>query len=227
MRIMVDTLIGVNDGVPFAVPTVQGLVNTSKDFATAEDVPDFVQALEVPNLRNPGTVGHMTFKLGGDIEAPARVSLTRWLPFVPNWEVPVQHMADDSAVILYWHADRAIAPGGKRTIGFAYGLGQVSANEGTGKLALTVNGSFERGGVLTLTAYVQKPGPNQTLTLDLPPGFECMRCNPVASVPPLANGQETSIVTWTLRAGDRGTHQLRVRASTGEAQSQDVTIRGK
>ena len=226
MRIMVDTLIGNNDGVPFAVPTVHGLVDTFKDFTTAEDVPDFVQALEVPNLQNPGTVRHMTFKLG-DIEAPARVSLTRWPPFVPSWEVPVQHMANDSAVILYWHADRAIAPSGKRTIGFAYGLGQVSAGEGTGKLAITVNGSFVREGILTVTAYVQKPGPNQTLTLDLPPGFEFLRCNPTETVSPLAPGQETSIVTWTIRAGDRGKHQLRVRSSTGIAQTQDVTIRAK
>lgn len=230
LRIMVDTLIGTNDGVPFAVPTMQGMVNTFKDFATADQVPDFIQALEIPNLANPGTVGHMTLKLGGDVEPPSRVVLTAWTFATPNlaWNVPVRNMGRDSAVVLYWNADRALKPNEKRNLGFAYGLGQVAGGEGTGKLALTVNGTFLPGGTFTVTAYVQKPVAGQTLTIELPKGFDCVRCQETEPVPAAtvgAEGSNTSTVTWTVRAGERGNYQLRVRSSTGIAQTQPLAIR--
>ena len=57
---MIDTMIGDNDGVPFTVPGLPGLVTTFADFRQPKEIPDFIQALEVPNLRNPGTIAHMT-----------------------------------------------------------------------------------------------------------------------------------------------------------------------
>src|SRR5262249_162539 len=45
LRIQVDTLIGSNDGVPFTVPGLPGLVNAFHDFQGPR-VPDFLQALE-------------------------------------------------------------------------------------------------------------------------------------------------------------------------------------
>src|SRR5262249_11339817 len=124
LRIQVDTLIGNNDGVPFTVPGI-GLVTTFADFRRARDIPDFIQALEIPNINNPGTVAHMTLKLGGKIEAPGRVSLTHWpgFGFTP-WEVPLQPLGGDSAVVLYWY-EKTIQAGEKRELGFAYGLGSV------------------------------------------------------------------------------------------------------
>src|SRR5207237_9240662 len=62
LRVMVDTLIGQNDGVPFTIPGVPGLVATFKDFRNA-DIPDFIQALEYPDLEHPGTVVQMNLKL--------------------------------------------------------------------------------------------------------------------------------------------------------------------
>src|SRR5262249_49889341 len=102
LRVQVDTLIGNNDGVPFTVPGFAGLVNTMADFRTPQEVPEFIQALEFPNLQNPGTVALMTLKPGGGLEPPGRVSLTHWAPEAP-WEVGVRHMGTDSAVIIYWN----------------------------------------------------------------------------------------------------------------------------
>ena len=48
IRVMIDTLIGANDGVPFLVPGLSGLVKDKRDFATPREVPDFIQALEKP-----------------------------------------------------------------------------------------------------------------------------------------------------------------------------------
>ena len=94
LRMVVDTLIGSNDGVPFAVPTMRGLVDTCKDFHGVE-VPDFIQALEVHDLKDPGTIAHMTLRIA-DLETPTRVSLTLWPGYSPfwsrKWNVPLEPM---------------------------------------------------------------------------------------------------------------------------------------
>ena len=59
--------------------------------------------------------------------------------------------------------------GGKREVGFAYGLGSVSSS---GKLLMTVDGSFKPGGDLTVTALVSNPAANETITLSVPDGFQ-------------------------------------------------------
>jgi hypothetical protein len=223
LRALVDTLIGINDGVPFTVPGRQGLVNTSADFRPAARVPDFIQALEVPNLRAPGTVAHMSLKLGGGFEAPERVSLTRWPSFdFIRWEVPVQNMRDDSAVVLYWQ-DKALQPGEKRTLGFAYGLGTVSGSEGGGKLAVSLSGSFEPGEEFTVTAYVNRPQPDQTLTLNLPNELQRTQGDATQAVRAQV-GQENSVVTWKVRVVQTGRYTLEVRSSTGVSQSRTLTI---
>src|SRR5262249_54982190 len=124
IRVMIDTLIGGNDGVPFTVPGVPGLVDTFRDFPTPESVPDFIQALEVSDLKNPGTVAQMNFKVGGKLEPPTRVSLTHWPQVSPFWEVPVVPIREDSAVVMYWK-EREVKPGDRREVGFSYGLGDI------------------------------------------------------------------------------------------------------
>jgi hypothetical protein len=229
LRVMIDTMIGSNDGVPFAVPTMRGMVNTFMDFNPADAVPDFVQALEIPNLQQPGTVGLMTLKLGGNVEPPDRVVLTAWpgFNFTP-WEVPVRNMGGDSAVAIYWNIDRTLKPNEKRTFGFAYGLGRVSAGEGTGQLALTANGNFSPRAKFTITAYVQNPVKGQTLKLEVPLGMELVTGLETEQVPPPgAKGANTSIINWTLRAANQGKFQIRVRSSTGATQTQEVQIRAE
>jgi hypothetical protein len=223
LRTEVDTLIGNNDGVPFTVPGLPGLVDTFRDFTTPKEVPDFIQALEVPNLQNPGTVAHMTLKLGGGIEPPDRVSLTHWSTGFQGWNVPVVNLAGDSAVILYWSA-KPLAAGKKREFGFAYGLGSVSAGEGTGRLGVTLGGSFEPGQVFTVTAYVSNPVANQTVSLELPPGLE--RVEGAATQPVQAGGgrNATAVVTWKAKVLQTGVFPVRVRSSTGVAQTKTVTI---
>jgi hypothetical protein len=78
IRFMLDTFIGANDGVPFTIPSATGLCDTSRVFATAPEVPDFIEALEKDDLLHPGTVAHLQLRLGGQIEAPSRVTLGGW-----------------------------------------------------------------------------------------------------------------------------------------------------
>jgi hypothetical protein len=223
IRVLIDTLIGSHDGVPFMVPGRNGLVDTFADFNTPKQVPDFIQALEVPNLRAPGTVAHMSLKLGEGFEAPDRVSLTHWPGLnYRAWNIPLRPMGSDSAVALYWR-EKALQPGAKRTLGFAYGLGTVSGSEGGGQLALTLSGSFEPGEEFTVAAYVNRPRPAQTVTLILPKGLERTQGEPMQAV--LAqDGKDTGVVTWRVRVLQTGRFPLEVRSSTGVTQARTLII---
>ncbi len=236
-RFLLDTFIGGNDGVPFTIPGASGLCDTSRDFRTAASVPDFIQALERPSLAKPGTVAHLTLRLGGRLDSPDRVTLCHWVnqlqwgafekPHI-DWDFPVQPIRDDSCVVLYWDA-KELPPQGKRELGFAYGLGHVSSSEGGGKLGLTIGGSFRPGEEFTVTAYVNDPLPRQMVTLELPRGLTRVDGEETQAVPPLPAGavSRNSPVTWKVKAARPGRYTLRVKASNGVTQSQAVTITSK
>jgi hypothetical protein len=61
VRILLDTYIGANDGVPFAIPGRAGLLTRPEVFEK-DNIPDYVQALERPDLKDPGTVAHLGLK---------------------------------------------------------------------------------------------------------------------------------------------------------------------
>jgi hypothetical protein len=224
MRMQVDTLIGGNDGVPFTVPGLTSLVTSFADFPRAGPIPDFIQALERPNLRDPGTVAHMSLQLGGAVEAPNRVSLTHWPGAgYPNWEVPLLPLASDSAVVLYWN-DRPLLPGEIREMGFAYGLGSVVSSDPSGSLGVTLGGGFEPGEIFTVTAYIQGAKKGQTLTLEVPSGLERIGGNEVQSVPPPAPSAANSIVTWKVKVLRTGNFPLKVVSSNGLSQAKTISI---
>ena len=127
------------DGVPFTIPDDSDLCDTLKDLpkqAKDKTIPAFLQALEKPDLANPGTIAHLRLGVEG-LEGPTRVTLGAW----PNeklrvlskqaagpatlYDVPLLSMKmldrDDSAVVIYWKED-ALAPGAAREVGFEYGL---------------------------------------------------------------------------------------------------------
>jgi hypothetical protein len=226
LRIMIDTQIGGNDGVPFTVPGL-GLVDTMKDFPTAKEVPEFVQALETGNLLKPGTVGHLSLKIAG-LESPDRVSLTHWPGSSAPWEVPIKPIKEgrfDSAIVLYWQ-ERELRPGEKRELGFAYGLGSISSTERTGHLALTVDGQFDVGQLFTATAYVNNPSKGESLTLILPKGLERSGGADKEPVPPLAAQAKegNSIVSWKIKALAPGQFTIKVVSSVGLEATKSVTI---
>ncbi len=128
---------------------------------------------------------------------------------------------------IYWDA-RTLQPGASRELGFAYGLGDVAAGEGGGKLGLSVGGSFTPGGEISVTAYVSNPAPGQTVTLTLPGGFDLIDGDgPTRPAPPvdITSASRQSPVTWTIRANRAGDATIKVESSNGAAQSKKVTIK--
>jgi hypothetical protein len=224
LRLQIDTLIGSNDGVPFAVPGLPGLITTFKDFRTPAEVPEFIQALEKPDLRDPGTVAHLTLRLPG-LEQPGRVSLTHWAGSSPPWDVPVRDIGGDSAAVLYW-PERDLRPGERRVVGIAYGLSSFANIAPEGKLALNVEGAFRVGKVFIVLAYVHNPAPGEAIRVLLPDGLELAGGRVHENVPPLPAGikEGNVLLTWKVRALKAGQFRVTVRSSAGAEDARVVTI---
>jgi hypothetical protein len=127
MRVMIDSAIGSpdNDGVPFRYTGAKDLITTFKDFP-AGTLPEWAEALEKPDQKDPGTITIMTLKVGRSLEEPQRASITMWPGAVPrDWDIPMESFGPggakrDSCLVLYWNPAE-IKPGQKRTPGYAYG----------------------------------------------------------------------------------------------------------
>jgi hypothetical protein len=235
LRFMLDTFIGGNDAVPFTIAGARELCDTSKSFNKPSEVPDYISALERQDLKDPGTVAHLTLRYGG-LEPPSRVTLGAW-PAASlrkqaggekadmqntRWEVPVldmdlaksaQNPNGDSAVTMYWD-DKEIKPGETRRVGFAYGLGSVAGDESGGQLGMTAGGELVADKEFTLTAYVKDPVPGMTVTLTLPKSLKLAGGNLKEPVPEKKSGSY-SPVTWRVKATKSGVHRVEVKLSTG------------
>jgi hypothetical protein len=242
LRVMLDTYIGANDGVPFVIPGQPGLLQAWKQFGQNE-IPDYIEALENSDLKNPGTVANMSLKLRGikiqpdDPEPEPLESLLicrwpgtsekkwSWEPRPMNDKSESPDAVNDSCVVLYW-AEDMMAPGAKRAMAFTYGLGKVSSTD-AGELGMTVGGSFRPGGVFTVTAYVQNPKEGQRVKLLLPPG---LRLDESAAGPrqsdelTVAKGTDFSQVSWRVCADAEGEYHVEVNTGLNRAH-QRVRIR--
>jgi hypothetical protein len=183
LRIMLDTLIGDNDGVPFVVPGQEGIVSHAIDLRGAQ-VPDFIQALEFPDLTEPGVIVHLTLG-GADATRPDRLVISAWCDPDAKWDYyaglggnghPLRRCGTegsipDSAVGLYFDA-RPLPPGESRTIITYYGLGGISSTEsGNVSLSLTFSQKVRQGETFWVTALVTAPQAGQTVRLELPAGL--------------------------------------------------------
>jgi hypothetical protein len=228
LRLLLDTYIGKNDGPTFAVPELPKLVDTQMDFKPAKKVPDFVEALERPNVQDPGTVVHIGFRLADKLEVPERVSLTRY-PGTDgrrHFDVPMKDigsgLASDSSVVVYW-SEELMAPGRVRKLGFSIGLGNVSTG-------LAVGGNFAPRGELTVVSLISDYTKDMTATLVLPEGFKLVGdYQQTQPVPPPARHRDGALrpspVTWRVSSSISGTFTLEVETSTKIKQTQKVTIR--
>jgi hypothetical protein len=207
LRIMLDTFIGSNDGVPFRIPGQGQFVETMKDFTQAE-IPDYIQAWERPDPRDPGTIAHLGLKGVElpklEVEPIEKVRICHW-PGNPDirwqWEpTPLNQPPDkkDSCVVLYW-AERGMNPGERRDLAFTYGLNALSSSQsGNADLSLTAGGSFRRGREFTVTATVKNPQPGQKITLQVPRGLALVTGQDAEQQ--LAGGGEYQQASWRLRS---------------------------
>lgn len=238
LRVLMDTCIGDNDGVPFTLPGIDELVTQGKDFRGGQ-VPDFVQVIGRPvrepnqktDLKDPANVVlQLNLRVSDKLEAPNRFVLTHYpgaegKKAINKWDIQVKDIGNDSCVVMYWEP-KILDRGAHREVGFTYGLGSLGVDSGR-KLAMTVGGSSYVGGELTVVALVTDRAA-KTATLELPKegGFELVTGTAMQPVPP-SRDDRPAAVTWKVRSTSAGRHALYVTTDTKLAASRNVTIAAK
>ncbi|MCI0366586.1 MAG: hypothetical protein L0219_22205 [Phycisphaerales bacterium] len=222
VRVRIDTMCGNNDGALFAAPTMPNKVLNGVELKD-KTLPEFVQILENPDLKNPGFVGHYTLKMSGKYIGPNRFLCTTHGIGDNGWDVAVQQANGDSDSVVYWDP-REIKPGSKIEYAYAYGRGIATLPENEGRVRLEFGGSFEAGKLFSITAYVEEPITSQSLTLELPPGLQLVEGREIMPVPSPSEGNATSVVLWKARVLRYGDHAIRIRSSNGVTQTRTVSI---
>jgi hypothetical protein len=236
MRILFDTLIGENDGVPFTIPGVSKLI-THQVFT---EIPDFVMCYENADLNKPGVVVQLNLKhamADRNLDPPDELRLTKWpgvnkeinnkdFKSLETWDVP---LADpklakpqpDSAVVMYWNP-KLLKNGDTRDLGYTYSLSSGNASSG-GKLSIAVGGDRRVRGEVTVMAVVNNAKKGETVTLELPKGFTT-DSKLEQPVPAPQNGRPTP-VTWKIIPNQSGMVTIKVTTSGDATQSKRVLIR--
>ena len=212
MRLMIDTLIGNNDGVPFNVPG-RGMITAPLDLRGA-DIPNFVQVYENQDLSNPGVIVQMTLT-GGGATTPDRFVLGPWC--MPNnrdsaWDFVEQvggfalkdfHQCGkpngklDSAVGIYFDG-KPLAPSESRQWTTFYGLGGVQRETVTSALSLVKPPDrVQVGEEFWISALVQNPQAGQKVKLTLPAQLQLTQNAEEQAVP---TGATLTQVSWRVRA---------------------------
>lgn len=211
LRVMLDTLIGDNDGVPFIVPGREGIVMRPLAMR-GDEVPAFVRSLERNQLANPGVIVDLNLAPAADEVRPDEVLLSHWpgrtAPWGYNRDTP---FGDDTAAGLYY-LPTPLEPGRMRTIGFGYGLGTISSTTTrNARLSLTAGGPFRAGSSFWLVALVDHPRRGQTVRLTLPEGLTPRR--PASASQAVEGSGDYAPLSWLVDIATGVSGEVRVEAT--------------
>jgi len=217
LAVVIDTLIGDNDGVLFWVPTRAGVISKPITFGKGgEEVPPYIRALERPDLSNPGVVVNLGGLRPRDGEAPAEVVLSGWPKKGARWDYPrdlsfTPYGKPDTAVGLFY-APKPLPPEEPRTVQFTYGLAMHTRRN---KLTLDAGTAPLAGEEFDLVALIQQPERDQAVTLDLPEGMS-LREPATKTQPVKVDGDYTKVSWWVkVEPNARGTFKPKVRLESG------------
>ncbi|HHT69737.1 MAG TPA: cellulosome anchor protein, partial [Firmicutes bacterium] len=208
VRLMLDTMLGANDGAPFRVDD-RGITTDSVYYAV--DMPQFWQAFD--SLANPQVMSQGTLT-GRGVTTPDRVYFTNWgsladsawnFDFTPGRDFQrIGEFELDSAIALFWD-QVSLAPGESRSFVSYYGLGGVTIAPGelivgvTSPAEITAEpGVFQ---TFSIVAYVQNDGQGDALDvvaeLKLPPGLQIVGSQAKVALDELKVG-ETKQTGWQV-----------------------------
>jgi hypothetical protein len=226
LRVMLDTFIGANDGVPFTVPGRKGFVKTKADF-TGSAIPDYIEAIENPdNPKNLGTTARIGVKgirlPGVELEDPETLRICRY-PGNPDigWDWETQDIDNDSCVAIYWPYVK-MEPGAVRHMAYTYGLGNVDVGD---SLALSAPETVQPGKEFVVTAYVWGAGEGQKVKLELPDGLSLASGESAEKAVEEAGAGRTQVF-WKVKAGGDGTYTLKASSGGAKAKPRQVRVKG-
>jgi hypothetical protein len=232
IRVMLDTFIGTNDGVPFTIPGKKGFVDTKAEFG-AKQVPDYLEIIEKPNdSKDPGTVARMGLrhlKLPDmTLEDPEKMLICRWPGPRVRWDWEAESMkADkknkDSCVALYWPY-LTMNANETRRMGFTYGLGTLDIGGGTGKaIALSIPAYVQPGSEFVATAYVWRGNKGDVVKLKVPPGLTLAEGETEEKT--IEDDGTRTQVFWRLQSSGKGTFPLQATSGQAESRVKDVVVK--
>jgi hypothetical protein len=220
LRILLDTMLGNNDGAPFQIPGT-GAVTTEHEFLGGS-VPDYWQSFD--DLNNPTVISQGTLR-GGDATVPDRVIFVSWPDFYATaWDYTITSGKifgstgyPDSSVGLYWNP-RNLGAGQRIEYVTYYGLSGLSQSmlppltlSVSGPLILSVISGAYSPNPFTVTAYVQDVSTaiinNVAITADLPTGLSLAGSPATQTISSLSPNEMRS-VSWSVRAADQASDTL-------------------
>lgn len=163
LRIMLDTMLGNNDGAPFRVPNI-GDITTETEFLSA-DIPQYFDVFD--DLANP-TVQAKGSIVGSSATPPDRLVMAHWGKIYDSpWDYVIDNTSvfSDTALAYFWNPV-SVGAGEERVFVTYYGLGQMSVvTSGDFTLALSSYSALARRSDNSLdpnpflvTAYIQNSG---------------------------------------------------------------------
>jgi hypothetical protein len=220
LRVMMDTYIGDNDGVPFTISGQKGFLDTMKEFQ-GKDIPDYIEAIEKPETPDDlGTVvlmGLRNLKLAGfELEPVDRLRICHYPGSQTQWDWDMEPMnkdpnKKDSCVAIYW-ANQEMKPGAHRVMGYTYGLSGLSIEAGDSPVALSVPPLIRPHSEFLLTAYIWNAHKGQKIAIELPPGLELADKEEVEKS--LEKEKDRVQVSWKVKAGGMGEYDVTTRMGT-------------
>lgn len=187
LRIMLDTMLGKNDGAPMRMGTEA--ITTDKLFFQNE-LSNFWQAFD--SISSPKVTSQGTFK-GQGVTAPDKVYFSDWGSLADgSWDFDFNSGEEfirkggyetDSAVAMYWQEEK-LAVGESKTYITNYGLGGITIVPGLISLGVTSPAEFvldKPNKTFPIIAYVENTSEikakNVSINLSIPEGFEVANKN--------------------------------------------------
>ncbi len=230
LRVMLDTLLGANDGAPFRIKN-KAVVGDA--LYVKKELPTFFQAFD--DLNAPQVTAQGTIK-GPGISTPDKLYFADWgsladgawdFDFNPGEEFLRKGEFElDSAMALYWNPS-PLKAGETREYVAHYGLGGITIVPGLLSLGITSPSEVVMDSVdktAQVVAYIQNTADIKVkeaeVALELPENLELVTGEQVKKLGNL-EPKETSQVMWEVRPTKRVNHQLeytvKVNASNTDA----------
>jgi len=229
IRMVLDTMLGSNDGAPLRIGQQAITGETSIEYPALP----FWQAFD--SLTNPSIVAQGTLDIPDmGVYPPDQMTLANWGGLATHpWEYVTKpgrgfiregENEADTALALLWRP-LTLAPGESRRVRTVYGIGSLTRVLGDLALGLTapLELSAHSKKTHTVVAYVSNAGAfdsqNTVLSFHLPAGLELVE-GPSRSTPFRLNKGETRQLVWKIRARqpNPGLHLLTLKATSDTLQ---------
>ena len=237
LRLMLDTMLGKNDGAPLRAG--ESTIVSDRSFA-GSTLPDFWQAFD--SLAEPSVTSQATL-IGKELTPPGSVIFSNWGAFADSlWDVRLVPGRDftregefdlDSAAAMFWDG-YVLQPGSQVTLVTYYGLGGIVVAPGNLSLGLAAPAEVAapqegQESSFTVVAYIQNTGKGPALdvkvSLELPKGLEVVAGSElVRSVGDMKQGAITQL-SWRLRTDAKtfGALQLKLKAESSNAEGNSIS----